>query len=57
MMGQQEGKRPLGKPRRMCVNNMKMNLLEIVSRAVDWIGEAGVVWTGLVRLEWCGLYW
>jgi hypothetical protein len=32
-----EGKRPLGRPRRRCVNNIKMDLLEIVWGGVDWI--------------------
>jgi hypothetical protein len=33
-----EGKRPLGRPRRMWVYNIKMNLLQIGWGGVDWIG-------------------
>jgi hypothetical protein len=33
-----EGKRPLGKPRRKWINNIKMDLLEIGLSVVDWIG-------------------
>jgi hypothetical protein len=33
MVGKQEGKRPLGRPRGMWVNNIKMDLREI-----DWDG-------------------
>jgi hypothetical protein len=29
LVGKPEGKRPLGRPRRMWVNNIKMNLREI----------------------------
>jgi hypothetical protein len=35
-----EGKRPLGRPRRRWVDNIKMYLLEIGWGAVDWIGLA-----------------
>jgi hypothetical protein len=28
LMGKSEGKRPLGKPRRRCVGNIKMDLIE-----------------------------
>jgi hypothetical protein len=34
------GKRPLGRPRRRWVNNIKMDLLEIGWGSVDWIGLA-----------------
>jgi hypothetical protein len=33
-----EGKRPLGRPRRMWIDNIKMDLLEIGLGAMDWIG-------------------
>jgi hypothetical protein len=33
-----EGKRPLGRPRRMWIDNIKMDLLEIGLNVVDWIG-------------------
>jgi hypothetical protein len=35
-----EGKRPLGRPRRSWINNIKMDLLEIGLNVVDWIGLA-----------------
>jgi hypothetical protein len=35
-----EGKRPLGRPRRRCIDNIKMDLLEIGVSVVDWIGLA-----------------
>jgi hypothetical protein len=35
-----EGKRSLGRPRRRCVNNIKMDLLEIGWGSVDWTGLA-----------------
>jgi hypothetical protein len=38
LVGKPEGKRPLGRPRRRWVDNIKMNLLEIGWGGVDWIG-------------------
>jgi hypothetical protein len=35
-----EGNRPLGRPRRKWVDNIKMDLLEIGWGGVDWIGLA-----------------
>jgi hypothetical protein len=35
-----EGKRPIGRPRRWWVDNIKMNLLEIGWGGVDWIALA-----------------
>jgi hypothetical protein len=35
-----EGKRLLGRPRRRCIDNIKMDLLEIGLSVVDWIGLA-----------------
>jgi hypothetical protein len=35
-----EGKRPLGRPSRRWVENIKMDLLEIGWGGVDWIGIA-----------------
>jgi hypothetical protein len=35
-----EGKRPLGRPRWRCVDNIKMDLGEIGWGGVDWIGVA-----------------
>jgi hypothetical protein len=36
-VGKPEGKRPLGRPRRRWVDNMKMYLREIVLGGMDWI--------------------
>jgi hypothetical protein len=33
-----EGKRPLGRPRRRWIDNIKIDLLEIGLSVVDWIG-------------------
>jgi hypothetical protein len=38
LVGKSEGKSPLGRPRRMWMDNIQMDLLEI-----DWVG-----WTGLI---------
>jgi hypothetical protein len=35
-----EGKRPLGRPRRRWIDNIKTDLLEIGLSVVDWIGLA-----------------
>jgi hypothetical protein len=35
-----EGKRPLGRPRRRWMDNIKLDLLEIGVNVVDWIGLA-----------------
>jgi hypothetical protein len=37
LVGKPEGKRPLGRPRRRCLDNTKMDLLEIGLSVVDWI--------------------
>jgi hypothetical protein len=37
LVGKPEGKRPLGRPRRRWVNNMKMALREIGWDGTDWI--------------------
>jgi hypothetical protein len=39
-VGKPEGKRPLGKPRRRWVDNIKMDILEIGWSGVDCIGLA-----------------
>jgi hypothetical protein len=39
-VGKPEGKRPLGRPRRRCVNNIKMDLREIGWDDMDWIDLA-----------------
>jgi hypothetical protein len=38
LVGNPEGKRPLGRPRRRWVDNIKMDLLGIGWGSVDWIG-------------------
>jgi hypothetical protein len=40
LVGKPEGKRPLGRPRRRWIDNIKMDLLEIRVSIVDWIGLA-----------------
>jgi hypothetical protein len=40
LVGKPEGKRPLGKPRRRWIDNIKIDLLEIRVNVVDWIGLA-----------------
>jgi hypothetical protein len=37
-VGKPQGKRPLGRPRRRSVDNIKIDLREIVWDGVDWIG-------------------
>jgi hypothetical protein len=39
-VGKLEGKKPLGRPRRRWIYNIKMNILEIGLNVVDWIGLA-----------------
>jgi hypothetical protein len=39
-VGKPEGKRPLGRPRRWWVDNIRMNLGEVGRGDVDWIGLA-----------------
>jgi hypothetical protein len=40
LVGKPEGKRPLGRPRRRWIDNIKMALLEIGLNVVDWAGLA-----------------
>jgi hypothetical protein len=40
LVGKPEGKRPLGSPRRMWVDNIRMALGEVRWGDVDWIGLA-----------------
>jgi hypothetical protein len=37
-VGKLEGKRPLGRPRHRCVDNIRMDLVEVGWGDVDWIG-------------------
>jgi hypothetical protein len=47
-----KGKRPLGRPRRRWIVNIKIDLLEIELSVVDWIGLAQdrYRWRALVNL-------
>jgi transposase len=40
LLGKPEGKRPLGRPRRRWVDNIKMGLRQIGSDGMDWIDLA-----------------
>ena len=40
LVGKPEGKRPLGRPRRRYVDNIRMDLQEVGCGYVDWIGLA-----------------
>jgi len=40
LVGKPEGKRPLGKPRRRWVDNIRMDLQEVGCGYMDWIGLA-----------------
>jgi hypothetical protein len=51
-VGKPEGKRPLGRPRRRWVDNIRMDLGEVGWGGVDWIGlaEDRNRWGALVKL-------
>jgi hypothetical protein len=49
LVGKPEGKRPLGRPRRRWVDNIKMDLREIGWDGMDWIDLA------LDRDQWMAL--
>jgi len=40
LMGKPEGRRPLGRPRRRWVDNIRMDLKEVGCVYMDWIGLA-----------------
>ena len=40
LVGKPEGKRPLGRPRRRCKGNIKMDLREVGCGCRDWIDMA-----------------
>jgi len=40
LVGKPKGKRPLERPRRRSVDNIRMDLQEVGCRYVDWIGLA-----------------
>ena len=47
LVGKLEGKRPLGRPRRRWVNNIRMDLQEVgIWTGLDW---TGLDWTGLAQ--------
>jgi len=50
LLGKPEGKRPLGRPRRRWVDNIRTDLLEVGCGYMDWIGLArdGDRWRTLV---------
>jgi hypothetical protein len=50
-VGKPEGKRPLGRPRRRCVDNIEMDLREIGWDGVDWIdmSQDRDQWSALVH--------
>jgi hypothetical protein len=51
LVGKPEGKRPLGRPRRMWMKNIKIDLREIEWDGMDWIDLAQDrdQWRGLVN--------
>jgi hypothetical protein len=53
LLGKPECKRPLGKPRRRWVHNIKLGLREIGWDGMDWINLAqnGDQWRALVNTE------
>ena len=40
LVGKPEGRRPLGRPRLRCVDNIRMDLQEVGCGYMDWIGLA-----------------
>jgi len=40
LVGKPEGKRPLGRPSRRCVDNIRMDVQEVGYGYMDWIGLA-----------------
>jgi hypothetical protein len=40
LVGKPDGNRPLGRPRRRWVDNIRMDLVEVGRSDVDWIGLA-----------------
>jgi hypothetical protein len=39
-VGEPEGRRPLGRPKRRWVDNIRMDIVEVGRSDVDWIGLA-----------------
>ena len=50
LVGKPEGKRPLGRPRRRCEDNIKMDLQEVEGGCGDWmeLGQDRETWQALV---------
>jgi hypothetical protein len=46
LVGRPKGKRPLGRPRHRCEDNIKMDLREIWINGVNWI------WLAEDRIQW-----
>jgi hypothetical protein len=40
LVGKRGGKRPLGRPRRKWVDNIRMDLVQVGWGDLDWIGQA-----------------
>jgi hypothetical protein len=53
LVGKPEGRRPLGRPRRTWLDNIRMDLVEVGRGDVDWIGLAQDRnrWRALVNSE------
>jgi hypothetical protein len=51
LVGKPDGKRPLGRPRRRWVDNIRMDLRDVEWGYVDWIGLAQnmIMWRALVN--------
>jgi hypothetical protein len=51
LVGNPEGKKPLGRPRRRWVDNIRMDLREIGWDGVEWmdVAQDRVQWRGLVN--------
>jgi hypothetical protein len=51
LVGKPDGKRPLRRPRRRWIGNIKLDLLEIGLNVVDWIGltQGRYSWRALVN--------
>jgi hypothetical protein len=51
LIGKPEGKRPLGRPRRRWIDNIKLYLLQIGLSVVDWIclAQGRYRWRALVK--------